>query len=58
MSPMFERRLCRRSFRIARLGRRVPSPATSCGSHGVLGGGFGKGAKPPSEFVSPDPFLV
>ncbi len=32
-----------------RLGRRVPSPATSCGSHCVLGGGFGRGAEPPSE---------
>ena len=45
----FERRLRRRSFRIARLGRRVPGPATSWGSHRVLGGGFGRGAKPPSE---------
>src|SRR6266545_4882594 len=38
------------SFRTARLGRRGPSPAPSCGSHYVLGGGFGRGAKPPSEF--------
>jgi len=34
---------------MARLGRRGPSPATSCGSHCVLGGGFGRGAKPPAE---------
>src|SRR5207245_11191264 len=34
----------------ARLGRRGPSPATSCGSHCILGGGFGRGAKPPSEW--------
>jgi len=26
-----------------------PSPATSCGSHYSLGGGFGRGAKLPSE---------
>jgi len=45
----FERRLCRRNLWMARLGRRGPSPATSCGSHCVLGGGFGRGAKPPAE---------
>src|SRR5439155_7993405 len=35
--------------RIARLGRTGPSPWPSFGSHCVLGGGFGRGAKPPSE---------
>src|SRR2546428_139117 len=47
--PPFERRLLRRNLWMARLGRRGPSPATSCGSHCVLGGGFGRGAKRPSE---------
>src|SRR6266498_1688221 len=34
----FERRLCRRSLRIARLVRTGPTPWPSCGSHCVLGG--------------------
>ena len=39
---------CGSDFRIARLGRRGPSPATSCGSHCILRGGFGRGAEPPA----------
>src|SRR5213594_3650575 len=44
---VFERRLSRRKLLDARLGRRGPSPATSCVSHCVLGGGFGRGRSPP-----------
>src|SRR6266542_1381135 len=51
----FERRLCRRNLLDTRLGRRGPSPATSCGSHCVLGGRFGRGAEPPSEFLNGPP---
>jgi len=42
-STAFERRLWQRKLLDARLGRRGPSPVTSRGSHGVLGGGFRRG---------------
>src|SRR5437867_9977591 len=53
----FERRVCRRKLLDARLGRRGPSPATSCGSHCVLVGGSEGGVKPPSECPSGGPRL-
>src|SRR5881628_194693 len=45
----FERRVCRRKLLDARLRRRGPSPAMSCGSHCFLGGGSeGRRRPPPS----------
>src|SRR6266581_9518396 len=49
----FERRLCRRNLLDTRLGRRGPSPATSCGSHCVLGGGSEGGRSPPPSSLTP-----
>jgi hypothetical protein len=45
------------SFRTARLGRRGPSPATSCGSHCVLGEESEGAIWAPSDFLAAAVFL-
>src|SRR5712691_1303372 len=49
----FERRLRRRDFRIARLGRQGPSPATSCGSPCIRGEASEGGRSPPPSYLAP-----